>query len=74
MTTGDHSVWSAHRDGESLREVADDRRMTPMTTMDKDPDSGGAQIVFGGKTHGTAENTDGINVAIRVQACTRNDQ
>jgi len=48
MTTGAHSVWSARRDGESLRKVGDDLRMTPVTTMGK----GGAQIVFGGKTHG----------------------
>ena len=71
MTTCD---WSARRDGESLRKVEDNLRMTPVTTMGKDPDSRGAQIVFCGKTHGTAENTDGINLAIRVQACIRNDQ
>ena len=58
MTTGDHSIWSAHRGGESLRNVGYDLRMTPVTTMGKDLDSGGAQVVFDGKTHGTAENTD----------------
>ena len=43
MTTGDHSVWSAHRDGESLRKVGDHLRTTPVTTIGKDPDSGGAK-------------------------------
>ena len=46
MTTGDHSVWSAHRDGESVRKVGDDLRMTPVTTMGKDPDSRGSPNRF----------------------------
>jgi len=46
MTTGDHSVWSVHRDGESLRKVGDDLRVTPVTTMGKDPDSRGGPNRF----------------------------
>ena len=46
MTTGAHSVWSTHRDGESPRKVGDDLRMTPVTTMGTDPDSRGGPNRF----------------------------
>ena len=41
--------------------------MRAMAAIGDDPDGSGAQIVFGGKSHGTVESIDGINVAIRVE-------
>jgi hypothetical protein len=53
--------------GDSQLKVEDGVRMTVMAAVGDDPDGSGDQIVFGGNTHATVENIDGINVAIRVE-------
>ena len=49
MTTSEHSIWSAHRDGEYPHKVGDDLRTTLVTTIGKDPEGGGAQSFPAGR-------------------------